>query len=284
MAKNTLSFGVDKRLLEIETGGATIGKYTVEGEEQTTSVPSNPENYITIGSDNYLYDNKTGEVTLHPGETIVFTSPGSQSLYLLIGDSVNTRQFKKELTSLEPSFKNDTDYDISFYLGVSYYYTGAENTYRIDAELPYYTDAGRTKVYLKKGETLTMTSSDVVAYLLSEEGEEIATLSNDTPSIIAEDDVLFHIVGKRTDEYSFEIAPCAGEETYTTEYTGDSGILTLRRKEGGKLYFYADAGIGYMQVFETKGKEVMYYLNMDGLDSVKIVSETEVLAAKVSEV
>ena len=71
---------------------------------------------------------------------------------------------------------------------------------------------------------------------------------------------------------------------YEEEYTGASGILTLKRKEGGKLYFYADAGIGYMQVFETKAKEVMYYLNMDGLDSVKIVSETEVSAAKVSEV
>jgi len=276
--KQTLTFEVEKRLLDIETGSEEIGKYTVEGEEQTTSVPSNPSDeengdYIDDTSGNrYLYDKETGLVTLKPGETITNTSTtGGSELKLLIKTYAITSV--ESLGTSRPSFKNETDEDIEFYLGVAYYYKGDEHTYRIDAELPYKTDAGRTKVYLKKGETLTMTSEDVVSYLLSEEGEEIASLSNNTPSITADDDMAFYIAGKGTDEYSFEIAPCAGDELYVSEYEGGSGILQLRHAMGARVKVYGDAGAGYMLIHEMEGVELVRTVNMDGFNKMKIVSD-----------
>lgn len=286
--KQTLTFEVEKRLLDIETGSAEIGKYTVEGEEQTTSVPSDPSEeqygdyiYNTSGV-RYLYDKETGLVTLKPGETITNTSNNAGGeLKLLIKTYAITSV--ESLWSGRPSFKNETDEDIEFYLGVADYYAGDVHTYRIDAELPYYTDADRTKVYLKKGETLTMTSEDVVAYLLNEEGEEIATLSNNTPSITADDDMAFYIAGKGTDEYSFEIAPCAGEELYVSEYEGDSGILQLRHAMGARVKVYGDAGAGYMLIHEMEGKEIVRCVNMSGFNSIKLVSDGEVDECIINE-
>lgn len=289
--KQTLTFEVEKRLLDIETqtGIAEIGKYTAEGEEQTTSVPSDPSDeengdYIDDTSGvMYLYDKETGLVTLKPGETITnttTTNPGG-SLKLLIKTYAITSV--EDLWSGRPSFKNETDEDIEFYLGVADYYKGDVHTYRIDAELPYYTDADRTKVYLKKGETLTMTSSDVVAYLLSEEGEEIATLSNNTPSITADYDMAFYIAGKGTDEYSFEIAPCAGEESYVSEYEGGSGILQLRHSQGARVSVYGDAGAGYMLIHKMEGREIVRVVNMDGFNELKFVSDGPVDECIINE-
>lgn len=138
-------------------------------------------------------------------------------------------------------------------------------------------------VYLKEGDKVGNTTTGADIILLDAEGCEIATIPNNGSYYKATRDMRVYFCTKTsgaTLTYTMEEA----NPKYEEEYTGASGILTLKRKEGGKLYFYADAGIGYMQVFETKAKEVMYYLNMDGLDSVKIVSETEVSAAKVSEV
>lgn len=69
---------------------------------------------------------------------------------------------------------------------------------------------------------------------------------------------------------------------WVAEYTGDSGVLQVKRNSGGRLYVYGDAGIGYTLMEDIPSNEMMRYLNMEGLVKVKIVSDTEVIASVVN--
>lgn len=291
MAKNTLTFAAVKSEGEITTSSsAEIGLYTETGEEQTTSVPSQPEteDYITAEDGTeyvYLYDRTTGQITLHPGETIVNTTASNHSggeLKVLIGEYAVT-EVKSLGNGGTKSFKNETESNIIIRLGVEYYYTGDVHTYRIDAEKSYYTDTNRTKVYLRKGEILTLTTEDAPAYILGDNGELIATLYYAEPSLTATDDMAFFIAGKTSGRFEFEILQPESRREYEAEYDGGSGILQLRHAMGARVKVYGDAGAGYMLIHEMEGKEIVRAVNMDGFNKMKFVSDGEVDECIVNE-
>jgi len=70
---------------------------------------------------------------------------------------------------------------------------------------------------------------------------------------------------------------------YVAEYTGDSGVLQVKRASIGKVYIYGDAGAGYLLMEDTVANEFFRYLNMDGLNKVKIVSDSAVTTAVVNQ-
>lgn len=68
------------------------------------------------------------------------------------------------------------------------------------------------------------------------------------------------------------------ERGYEAEYSGDSGTLQMHRVDKGGLSFLGNAGLGYdlLESTDCASKRIMLFLNMTGLDSVKIISKTEV--------
>lgn len=290
MAKKTLTFSAVKREVEITTtSSAKIGLYVEQGEEQTTSVPSYPEetDYISYNDIEYLYDGTTGIVTLHPGDTIVNTT-GQHSggnLNVLIGmyGVEGVRMLDNDFNSFKNEFKNETNGDIYVRLAVYDYYTGDTHTYRIDQDKQYYTDASMTKVYLRKGEVLTLTTVDTPAYILGSNGDVIATLNNAEPSLTVTDDMVFFIASKTATTLEFEILPPESRRTYEAEYDGLSGILQLRHAMGARVKVYGDAGAGYMLIHEMEGKEIVRCVNMDGFNSIKLVSDGEVDECIINE-
>ena len=291
MAKKTITFAAVKSEGEITTSSsAEIGPYTETGEEQTTSVSSQPETEDYIRAEDgtgyvYLYDRTTGQITLHPGETIVNTTAANHvggELKVLIGEYAVT-EVKSLGNGGTKSFKNETDSNIIIRLGVADYYTGDDHTYRIDAENSYYTDTNRTKVCMNAGDTFTLTTSDKVVYLMDDDGEVIATLNNSSPSFTAESYTELHIAAKDSSTLEYEILPSAERRKYKAEYSGGSGVLHIRKSKAGKVHVLADAGAGYIELCQLEGRNMMRALNMAGLVKVKFVSEVEIDECIVNE-
>lgn len=132
-----------------------------------------------------------------------------------------------------------------------------------------------TPIKLKQGDTLYILSGSSVTVL-----DAIGNVLGDNYYVAKGEESVF--LGHSLSGVSLTYSILEANPKYQVEYKGGSGILTMKRAEGGKVHFYADAGIGYMEIGETKAKEIMYFLNMEGLDKVKIVSDTEVTSAKVS--
>lgn len=75
-------------------------------------------------------------------------------------------------------------------------------------------------------------------------------------------------------------------QKYEAEYNGESGALQIHRAEKGRLVAYGDAGLGKYDLLascDTYGKRILTWLDMGGLDKVKLVSDSEVLEACVNE-
>ena len=73
---------------------------------------------------------------------------------------------------------------------------------------------------------------------------------------------------------------------YECVYTGGSGALQIHRAEAGRLTAYGNAGLGTYDLLasmDTVNKRLLVWLDMTGLESVKLVSETAVSNACVNE-
>lgn len=78
----------------------------------------------------------------------------------------------------------------------------------------------------------------------------------------------------------------AETQKYEAEYSGESGALQIHRAAKGRLVAYGDAGLGKYDLLancDTYGKRILTWLDMAGLQKVKLVSDTEVLDACVNE-
>lgn len=264
------------------------------------------ENYeeITVGEDTYYADptSYTTPIELEAGDTIRLATAdprGASTLIAIIkesegGDNISTRSasVEYEFVRLRDTGWTATE-DTSLIICGQSQYTAEDVEYQIikqgvveidEAFAPTELYINTEKVViLKEGDTLKNTTSGKSIILLDSKGNELTTLGNG--SSFTTMDYCVVLLGCKTSgaTLTYELTPASKE--FVAEYTDGSGILQLRRVEGGKIRFFAsaDSDDGYMQVWETKAKEIMYYINMTCLDGVKIVSETEVLSATINE-
>lgn len=282
-----------KIALKNEDKGKVV-HYEIERATVGAGYSSNPEpNEVEDADGETTYKADTTSYATHiqlaAGDTIKSVnvpSPGGSPLLYFVGD---TPRYHTIIENWADGFTSDVDEEIIIVFFSHYEEsTGAykiinkgaseSDTFVSGTEI-YTNDAD--SIALKSGDTITNTSDTAKMVIMDLNGNILATIDNDE-SYTTTDDITV-LFGSDDDDVTLEYEVAESAPKYTVEYTGGSGILQLTRKEGGKLRFFADAGGGYMQVFETKAKEVMYYINMTCLDGIKIESETEVISATVNE-
>lgn len=283
MAKNTLTFGEVITIGSLTTKATdTISTYqTAEAEKPCTC-----SSLLELNGGTYGADETIGEIVLNPGDSIEVgpSDTNTTSNLLILGTSSNK---VTELSRYNSKYTNTSDSIERVKLGVYYHYasdsTANRHTYVISRSYPYYTSIGDGFALLA-GDKFTITTKSEIA-LLDLNGDEIAHLYHAGESYTATSDTFPCYLAAKTSgkSLSYTILPAEERREYSTEYTGESGILQLTRENKGKLHIYGDAGLGYMQMVEAKNGELLWCLNMDGLDKVKIVSESKVTGCIVNE-
>lgn len=134
-------------------------------------------------------------------------------------------------------------------------------------------------VRLGKGDTVTNKGAGKI-HLLTAGGEKLDIAAGGSHSVTADGR---YYLASATKGAQISVSVLPAKPGYEAEYSGASGMLSLRRKPVGKLLTYLDAGIGYMLVEESTSTEYLRYLNMAGVDKVKLVSDSEVVGCIVNE-
>lgn len=305
MAKVTLSFDAVHRT-GTKTTSTEFGSYYISEGEQMSTVNDD----IELNGREYLYDSTLGEVTLNAGDTIKFTGVlGGSGGNLLLINQHNNKVIELSMVSAARQSFTATE-TCMFYLGVHSPYHGQSNYYEIVRKESYY---AIEPFELKMGDTIKFTNiddtgstnpaagyyayfenigtfddfggfdaDDTCVVVLDHEGKELKVLYSDTETFVATEDCVVYFASVSDNmSITFDVLPY--EPLYVTEYTGESGILSWKRKQLGKMRFYLDAGIGYMEVEPTEATQGLRYINMTGIDSLKITSDSEVTECKINE-
>lgn len=281
-----------------EHKGKKIG-YEVTGTNTTASAAPQDQDGTTIEFEDETYSadstTSTTPIELDKGDSIKLAVEDSETICIIMfkGESYTGSGTKIRLTTT--GYTAQTDDEKIIIVEDKLYTDGFYCTYnvvRIHESAAASTAISGTQVYVNTDKKFTLKAKDTIKntgagtiYIVREDGRILASLTANQTFFSTNNESVYVASYTSGATVAYEVTEPAPTE-HTCVYSGESGVVQIKRYDAHDwVRVFGHAGLDYMLMGEPEGdgNDVMFYLNMTGINTVKIVCRGRVLEACIND-